>query len=146
MSFVLDTNILLRLAQPKSSQYSEAKNAVDKLIADDVALYVLLQNVSEFWNVCTRPTENNGLGFSIEQTDTELTSIETIFLVLPDNEDVYTEWRKLVVTHSVSGVRVHDAKIVAAMKAHDISNLLTFNTQDFKRYADIIAIQPKDIP
>jgi len=42
-------------------------------------------------------------------------------------------------------VKVHDAKIVAAMKAHDIDNLLTYNTSDFKRYDGIGAISPKDI-
>ncbi len=47
--------------------------------------------------------------------------------------------------HSVSGVQVHDAKIVASMKAHDIENLLTFNAKDFKRYPDIKTFEPKDV-
>ncbi|MGA3075315.1 MAG: hypothetical protein ABSG56_16630 [Bryobacteraceae bacterium] len=28
-------------------------------------MYFTLQNMSEFWNVATRPTANNGLGFSV---------------------------------------------------------------------------------
>jgi len=47
--------------------------------------------------------------------------------------------------HSVSGVKVQDAKIVAAMKAHNIQNLLTFNAKDFKRYANIKAVELKDV-
>ena len=38
--------------------------------------------------------------------------------------------RELVVKHSVSGIQVHDAKIPAAMKAHNIENLLTLNAKD----------------
>jgi predicted nucleic acid-binding protein len=58
-----------------------------------------------------------------------------------------TNWCDLIVNHSVSGVKVHDAKIiiVAAMKAHNIQNLLTFNAKDFKCYTDIKAVEPKDV-
>lgn len=50
-----------------------------------------------------------------------------------------------MVNHSVTGAKVHDARIVAAMKAHGIDHLLTFNTNDFKRYLEITAISPADI-
>jgi predicted nucleic acid-binding protein len=145
MIWLIDTNILLRLIQIADSQHPEAKNAVDKLLAQNFTLCILLQNVSEFWNVCTRPLDKNGFGFSIAQADTELSKIESVFDVLPDTKEVYRNWRELVVNHSVSGVKVHDAKIVAAMKAHNIQNLLTFNAKDFKRYKDIKAVEPKDV-
>jgi len=145
MIWLIDTNILLRLIQIADSQHIEAKNAVDKLLAQGFTLCILLQNVSEFWNVCTRPLDKNGFGFSIAQADAELSKVESVFDVLPVTEEVYRNWRELIVNYSVSGVKVHDAKIVAAMKAHDIQNLLTFNAKDFKRYADIKAVEPKDI-
>jgi predicted nucleic acid-binding protein len=109
------------------------------------AFYILLQNVSEFWNVCTRATDKNGLGFSISQTDSHLKRLESLFVVLADTEDVYKNWRELVVDHGVLGVKVHDAKIVAAMKAHGVPNLLTFNSQDFTRYSEISVFAPQDV-
>ena len=39
MIWLIDTNILLRLAQTNSSQHLEAKNAVDKLLVQGNALY-----------------------------------------------------------------------------------------------------------
>ena len=87
----------------------------------------------------------NGLGLSIAQTDSELKKIEQVFDRLYDNADVCKNWRELVVTYSVSGIQVHDAKIVAAMMAHKIQNLLTFNTKDFKRYTEVTAVAPRDI-
>ena len=137
MNYLADTNILLRLVQTQSLHHAEAKNAVDKLLKRGDTLFITLQNVSEFWNVCTRPADKNGLGFSVAETDAELTKIEQVFDLLPDTIEVYKNWRKLVVKHSVSGIQVHDAKIAAAMKAHNIENLLTFNAKDFKCYPEI---------
>jgi predicted nucleic acid-binding protein len=145
VKFLADTNILLRLVQTQSSHHAEAENAVDKLLKNGDTLFITLQNVSEFWNVCTRPKDKNGLGFFIAETDTELSIIEQVFDLLPDTLEVYKNWRELVVKHSVSGVQVHDAKIVASMKAHNIQNLLTFNAKDFKRYTDIKTIEPKAV-
>jgi predicted nucleic acid-binding protein len=144
MKWLIDTNILLRLAQIANSQHLEAKNAVDELLKRGDTLYILLQNISEFWNVCTRPLDKNGLGFSIAQTEAELKQIEQIFDILPHTIEVYKNWRNLVVKHSVSGIQVHDAKIAAAMKAHNIENLLTFNPKDFKRYSEIKVVELKD--
>lgn len=145
MKYLLDTNILLRLVEINHSQHKEAGEALKTLRRQNNTFYILLQNISEFWNVCTRHADKNGLGLSVAETDKQLKRFERLFNFLPDTEEVYQYWRKLVVNHSVSGVKVHDTKIVAAMKAHNIQNLLTFNTKDFKRYTDIKAIEPKDI-
>jgi predicted nucleic acid-binding protein len=40
---------------------------------------------------------------------------------------------------------VHDARIVATMKAHGIKNLLTFNSDDFKRYTEITVHHPQGL-
>ena len=145
MKYLLDTNILLRLVEIIHQQHKETSEALKNLRKQNCTFYILLQNISEFWNVCTRPKDKNGLGFSIAETDLHLQKFERLFTYLPDNKETYENWRELVVKHSVSGVKVHDAKIVAAMKAHNIENLLTFNAKDFKRYTDIKAIEPKDV-
>ncbi|HMD86008.1 MAG TPA: hypothetical protein VKO18_15040 [Terriglobia bacterium] len=63
----------------------------------------------------------------------------------PDVPAIYPELRRLVVAHSVSGVRVHDARIVADMDVYGITNLLTFNGPDFTRYPGIHVVHPKDV-
>jgi predicted nucleic acid-binding protein len=50
------------------------------------------------------------------------------------------------VKYSVSGVQVHDAKLVAAICAHGIRYILTFNVRDFNRYDEIVAIHPAQTP
>ena len=95
---------------------------------------ILPQTCVEFWNVFTRPTARNGFGFSIQKANHALRLVERIFPLLPDDENVHKEWRKLVVSFGVSGVQVHDARIAAAMSVHKIIHILTFNTSDFSRY------------
>jgi len=38
---------------------------------------------------------------------------------------VYTKWRRLVVSFGVSGIQVHDARIVATMIVHGVTHILT---------------------
>jgi len=64
-------------------------------------------------------------------------SFEERLRLLPDIAAIHDEWRKLLVTHNVSGVRVHDARLVAAMRIYGVKRILTFNNMDFANYADV---------
>jgi predicted nucleic acid-binding protein len=58
---------------------------------------------------------------------------------------VHQEWRRLLVTYSISGVQVHDARLVAAMLLHRVKRILTFNEKDFARYSEIEALNPRKL-
>lgn len=141
MSILVDTNILLRRTQPDHPTHYPAVESVAKVLAAGEPAYFTLQNMSEFWNVATRPTVNNGLGFSVALALGELEKIERFLTVLADTAAVYGEWKRLVVHHGILGSKVHDAKLVATMNVHGIPKILTFNTEDLARY-DIEAVHP----
>jgi hypothetical protein len=82
------------------------------------------------------------LGISIEETNERAISIKDRFIFLLENEAVHRAWRKLIVDYQVSGVQVHDPRLVAAMLVHRIEDLLTFNLPDFRRYSGITALSP----
>jgi predicted nucleic acid-binding protein len=145
MSYLLDTNILLRWSQPDHPLCSLAQSAVNRLFDRDETLYITPQNVMEFWNVATRPANVNGLGLTPAEVDTKVAQLEGIFEIAPDSPTVYPAWRKLVVAFQVSGVQVHDARLVAVMQVHGLSHLLTFDTTDFKRFSGITAVHPQDV-
>ncbi len=145
MDYLADTNILLRSASPNHPMHADAVRAVSALLTGGERVCVFPQNLIEFWNVATRPANVNGLGFSVSQTEAEVSKIESLLTVLPDRSDIYPRWRQLVVAHSVSGKQVHDARIVAAMNVNKVTNILTFNLEDFKRYSSIILIDPVTI-
>jgi hypothetical protein len=44
--------------------------------------------------------------------------------------------------HSVQGVKVFDARLVAIMSVYGIDSTLTFNVADFKRYQHINVLPP----
>ena len=144
MSILLDTNILLRRTQPDHESHSLAVESVALLLESGEAVHIAPQNISEFWNVATRPVAQNGLGFSVAQTAAEVARIEQALTVLPDSPAAYAEWKRLVLTHGVMGAKVHDARLVALMNIHGIRRMLTFNTADFKRY-DIEALHPSAV-
>ena len=145
MSYLIDTNVLLRHIEPKHPMYPAAVNAITSLLASGERLCVVPQNIAEFWNVCTRPLDQNGLGLTPKQADSEVTRIEVLLTVLPDIPSIYPEWRRIVRAHAVSGSPVHDARIVAAMLAHGIAHLVTFNRRDFVRYSGITVLTPAEV-
>ncbi len=144
--YLVDTNILLRLSKEDDPHYAVVQSATQVLIKSRAHLCYAAQNISEFWNVCTRPARHNGFGLSIEETDARVNAIERIMTLLPDNEQVYWVWRDLVVGNSVRGVQVHDARLAAAMQVHAVSHILTLNQSDFARYTNIKVVHPRDVP
>ena len=142
MRVLVDTNILLRSAQPQHPLCAQATYAVAKLFRQKDSVFFCAQNIAEFWNVATRPAEVNGLGFSHEEALQEVASIEDLLILLPDIPAVYPVWKRLVQGHRVQGVKVYDARLVAVMSVYVIDAVLTFNVADFKRYGNVRAIHP----
>lgn len=130
------------MAQPEHPMCADALHALGVLRQREEDYYLTSQNLIEFWSTCTRPIDRNGLGMTIAQAEAELTRLENLFPILPDTPEIYPEWRRLVVTYNVMGVNVHDARLVAVMLAYGLTHILTFNTSDFARYAEITAVYP----
>jgi predicted nucleic acid-binding protein len=146
MSYLLDSNILLRIARPSDPDYTLVRTALQKLSARGELRTYLSQNLIEFWNVCTRPsTARGGFGFTIAEAERAAKRIERLFILLPDTPAIHTEWRRLVFTYNVQGVKVHDARLVAGMNAHGLTHILTLNPSDFSRYPGITAVHPGSI-
>jgi predicted nucleic acid-binding protein len=145
VKWLADTNILLRSVQTSHPVFGDVATAVSVLLERGDDLCVVAQNLIEFWAVATRPIANNGLGLTIARATQEFIKLKASFLVLPDTADILREWEKLVVKHQVHGKQVYDARLVAAMRVHGLIYLLTLNTNDFKRFGVITAVEPKAI-
>jgi predicted nucleic acid-binding protein len=145
VSVLIDTNILLRSAQPGHPLCGQATHAVSKLIRQNESVFFCAQNIAEFWNVATRPTGANGLGMSQGEVIAEIASIEETLTLLPDIPGIYSRWKQLVADHKVQGVKVYDARLVAVANVYRVSGLLTFITSDFSRYSAITALDPSSL-
>jgi predicted nucleic acid-binding protein len=140
MRVVVDTNVLLRAAQPRHSQAKLAQKALQRLTDARDEPCIVPQVVYEYWVVATRPAGENGLGLSTAMADAEIDKLLNAFTLLDDRPDLLTNWRALVTKAAVLGRAAHDARIVAAMASHGVHTILTFNAGDFSRYSATITV------
>jgi predicted nucleic acid-binding protein len=145
MNYLVDTNILTRLAEPGHSMHQAALDAVLSLARQGHKLHIVPQNLYEFWVVCTRPLNVNGLGKTAAEAVIELANIKTLFQWLDETPAMYAIWEQLVASIPIVGKNGHDARFVAAMMVYGLTHFLTFNTQDFRQYPGIIAVSPADV-
>jgi predicted nucleic acid-binding protein len=142
MKTLLDTNILTRMAQPGHPMQTTALNAVGILRQRGESLFLVPQNLYEFWVVATRPSSQNGLGFSLNQTQTEIQNLKSLFTLLEEIPSFFPVWEHLVTSYGVSGKQAHDTRLVAAMQVHGLDQILTFNFTDFQRFPIITVLDP----
>jgi predicted nucleic acid-binding protein len=102
VDLLIDTNILVRRINRHDPQYRDAHRALEKIAQRGDRICITPRNMMEFWNVATRPADKNGLALTPSHADRITRRFEESFRLLPDTVDIYGEWRKLVVNHSVS--------------------------------------------
>jgi predicted nucleic-acid-binding protein len=86
---LLDTNVLLRSSDPNSPLQALADASVTRLLGRSDQLYITSQNIIEFWVVATRPAKVNGLGWTVEQTLTEIEQILNQFPQLEETPQIF---------------------------------------------------------
>ena len=146
MSYLIDTNVFLRLVPRTDPDRPVAFAALQKLAAQGEVLHYTTQVLAEFWVVCTRPAmARGGYGLLSAKTEQKAKMIERYCRLLPDSAATHQEWRRLIVAHSVQGVVIHDARLVAAMNIHNVTHILTFNKADFQRYPGITIVSPGEV-
>ena len=143
MSYAVDTNIWARSLHRNHPMQQPAKDAIKFILSSGETIYLLPQNLYELWVVLTRRIEENGFGLSSVDVRKQLEDLEELFTLKADSDATYTEWKNLVEQNSVKGKVGHDARIVAAMNVHGITNLLTLNPKDFKRFQGVTVVTPE---
>ena len=142
---LVDTNVLIRILQPHHSLYTAADRAIRLLPEQGRELHIVAQNLIELWTVATRPLGENGLGMTAAKTASELERIKGMFLFLPETPAIYPAWEALVTRYQVVGKPAHDARLVAAMRVHNLSAILTFDRTGFSRYPGIEVVHPEQV-
>lgn len=144
--YLLDTNVVMRFCNPSDVQHELATDAISRLLLQSDECLLVTQVIIEFWVVATRPTQVNGLGWTIEQTRSTIDQLLDRFPFLEESPQIFPNWLNLVTNNRVMGKRTHDARIIAVMLANGITHLLTFNPGDFAGISSITIIHPQDLP
>jgi predicted nucleic acid-binding protein len=133
MAHLIDTTILVRLANSADIHHAVATRAVLELHRRGEVLHITPQVMVEFRNVATRPLAANGAGLAIVDAEAHAATLEARFPLLVETPDVYPAWKALVGAPGVIDKQVHDARLVAVCHVHAISHVLTFNVAHFAR-------------
>ena len=149
IDWLADSNVWLRSSEPAHPMYPAATQAVKTILeADDI--FLVPQTMNEFWRVVTAALlvqRGGGFGWDVNQADLKIQQLEFDFPMKYDNAEVYQKWRAIVLTLGITGIHVHDARLAAAMLAHRLTHILTFNVKDFQRYIPlgITGVHPEDV-
>ena len=144
MNVLIDTNVLLRLADEKHSLHKVAFDAIE-IYRTSKALCIFPQNLYEFWVVATRPLKENGLGYTQVEALNAINSLEKFYKLIPEGPAFYSQWKAIINGFVVNGKLGHDAHLIAGMLASDIPEILTFNDQDFRRFTSVTVVNPKNV-
>jgi len=145
VSFLIDTNVLLRFFELQDPKNAEIVNAFNVLRNAAEPSFTCAQVLIEYWVSATRPLDANGFGLDCAQADMRLGVVQSLFPCLPEPPDMAERWRKVVSENAVRGRQAHDARIAALMLAHGVTHLVTLNPTDFTRYDGITPVTPQDI-
>jgi predicted nucleic acid-binding protein len=149
MAYLVDTTILVRLANVRDVQHATVAGAVLELHRRGEVLHVTPQVMVEFRNVATRPLAANGAGLSIVDAEAHAATFEARFPLLADTSDIYPAWKALVGALGVIGKQVHDARLVAVCHVHGVTHVLTFNVAHFARLSGygpgVVVVDPAGV-
>ena len=128
----IDTNILLTASDSSRDDYSGARKIFSSISSSGCHPVSSGQVLREYLVVATRPKNANGLGLSPGDAVHNIKEFEKRLTVYDERKSTADLLQHLIVKHQLNGKRIHDANIVATMKTHGISFLLTQNTADFE--------------
>lgn len=137
----VDTNVLVYANWTGAARHADARLKLRSLTSDGARLCVSRQVLREFLAVVTRP-QGAVTPMAVDEAVATTDAFGTLFEVVEDGAGVGGALLDLVSRHQVKGRQIHDANIVATMSVHAIRRLLTANPADFRRFADIIDIEP----
>lgn len=133
----LDTNILLSATVDSRPDHHPCRELFRAAPASGVHLVTIPQVFREYLAVATRPREGNGLGMSTDDALHNVGSFRTRVHLLAEAEEIAGELVDLIRRLAISGKRIHDANLIAAMRVHRVHTLITANLDDFARFEGV---------
>ena len=135
----VDTNVLVYARILEAPYHEEARDNLERALAEPEPLRISRQILREYLAVVTRP-QTWPVVMDREEALDDVERLMDTFEVLEDGPVVTDRLVSLCREVPVGGRQFHDANIVATMLAHGERRLLTFNAVDFQRYGDRIEL------
>lgn len=136
---LIDTNVLVRANIVTAPAHAQARNALERLWAAGVDLWVSRQILREYIAVVSRP-QTFAQPLSPTIIIDRVRFFQTHFRVADEGPPVTDRLLSLLKAVPIGGRQVHDANLVATMQVYGISQLLTYNPADFDRFTAYITV------
>jgi len=136
----LDTNVLLAASDVARREHTAALAALNDWPAAGVTLYTSEQILREYLAVATRPVRHNGLGMGQADAVANVRTLRGRLRMMTEHEKVADRLLELLDGTGCTGKQVHDANVVATMLVHGVGALVTYNRDDFARFAGQIEV------
>jgi len=140
-SVFLDTNVLVYATIDQAPLHAVARAVLNGLNQAGTELWVSRQVLREYLAVLSRPQSFTD-PLSHPQLVNAVRQFSEQFQVADDVPSVTEHLLSLISQFAVRGRQIHDANIVATMRAYHIGTLLTHNEDDFSRFRGLIEILP----
>lgn len=135
----IDTNVLVNARILEAPDHERARARLEQAFAEPDALRINRQVLREYLAVVTRP-QTWTVPLRREDALADVAQLVATFEMLEDGPVVTDRLVALCRHVPVGGKQIHDANIVATMLAYGERRLLTFNTDDFRRYGNRIEL------
>ena len=133
----IDTNVLVYASVVESPFCLRARGLLKRLESGASELWVSRQVIREFLAQLTRAPQAE---FAHRDLIAALSDFEHRYCVAEDHGLVTHQLVLLISQVPTGGKQIHDANIVATMLAYDIPQLVTFNVDDFRRFAGFVDV------
>lgn len=137
----IDTNVLVYAAVVESPFCLRARGLLKRLEQSTSELWISCQVIREFLAQLTRSPQPD---FASRDLFAALSDFEHRYCVAEDHALVTHQLVLLLGQVPTGGKQIHDANIVATMLAYDIPQLVTFNIDDFRRFAGLVDVVSAD--
>jgi predicted nucleic acid-binding protein len=137
----VDTNVLVYATQVDAPLHEVAGRRLSEFKERQAPLWISRQVLREYLATRSRP-QALAAPLSAAVLQFNVQHFEQRFDIAEDSAAVTAELLDLIQKVEVGGKQMHDANIVATMRVHHISRLLTHNVRDFARFAEFITVLP----
>jgi len=138
----LDTNTLIyqTFNDFDAEKHKIVNEKLSYFVEKEYSIFISTQILREFFAICT-----NGKVFKIpltyEQAVSKVNEFIANFDVVYETNGIMTTLNSLIIKYKQDKQKVYDTNIVAMMIDNNIQKLFTFNTKDFKKFAEIELIE-----
>ena len=137
----VDTNVFLSATDKDREGHRKSLEFLNSGLNGEVSLFICGQIIREYLVVATRPPENNGLGLTSSAARENVNRFLEVAGLLDETRESMNFLLEFVKTKRLKGKRIHDANILAVMKAHGVRRLYTYNPDHFKNFGPEFSVE-----